>query len=277
MKFATIYTPSGTCAALVEGEGLREIPGAASLDELLEQGRLADAVTRATGPCHRVESVSFAPVVTRPSKVICVGHNYRAHIEEMGRDIPDHPVLFAKFAHSLLGAGHDIVLPPQSQSVDWECELAVIIGSTVRHATGQQAADAIAGYSLCNDISMRDWQFRTGQWLQGKMWEASTPLGPYLVTADELPASGAIITTAVDGQVKQRGDIHDLVFSPAYLVEYISTIITLNPGDVILTGTPGGVGFARQPQEFLSAGQSVTVALEGLGQLTNRLVAQEEA
>lgn len=274
MKLATIRLSDGqTAAVLVQGDEVVELQGVRDVGALLADGGLASVPARATGAHHALAEADLAPVVPHPSKIICVGHNYRAHIAEMGREEPQHPVLFAKFADSLLGAGDDIPLPPESDAVDWECELGIVIGATVRRAKGADAAAAIAGYTICNDVSMRDWQFRTVEWTSGKIWDASTPLGPVLATPDEIPAE-AHITTTVDGVEKQRGDIHDLVFDPAFLVEYVSTIITLNPGDVIISGTPGGVGHARDPKEYLKPGQTVTIAIDGIGELTNRTVAE---
>ncbi|GAA4708756.1 acylpyruvate hydrolase [Promicromonospora umidemergens] len=281
MKLATLRTTAAdgaatTVAARVEGDSLVTLPRYADVGAVLRAGALA--TVRQPGP-HDGErlplaSADLAPVVTSPGKIVCVGLNYKAHILEMGRDLPEHPTLFAKFADCLLGAGDDIPLPPESGTIDWEGELAVVVGSRVRRASADEALAAIAGYSVCNDVSMRDWQFRTKEWLQGKMWADSTPLGPVLATPEEIPAD-AQITTLVDGVERQRGDVHDLVHDPVHLVRYVSTILPLNPGDVIITGTPGGVGHARSPQEYLRPGQTVTVRIDGIGELTNRTVAEQ--
>lgn len=211
MKLATIRRPDGsTVAVRIDGDTATEL-GAADVGEVLRGAGLASVADdlvkldpAAGGAQHPLDSLDFAPLVTQPGKIICVGLNYRAHILEMGRDLPDYPVLFAKFADCLLGDGDDIVLPPESDQIDWEGELAVVIGSRVRRATAEQAEAAIAGYSICNDVSMRDWQFRTREWLQGKIWADSTPLGPVLATPDEIPAE-AYMVTIVDGVEKQRG------------------------------------------------------------------------
>lgn len=275
MKLATIRTaPESTAAVLLDGDEAIELDGVADLGELLAEVGTAAAPQLATGKRHLLADVDYAPVVPNPGKVICVGLNYRSHILEMKRDLPDAPTLFAKFADCLVGAGDAVMLPPESDQIDWEGELAIIIGASVRRASAEEARAAIAGYSICNDVSMRDWQFRTREWLQGKMWADSTPLGPVLATPDEIPAE-AYITTTIDGQVMQRGDIHDLVFDPIQLVSYISTILPLNPGDVIISGTPGGVGHAREPQVFLKDGQQVTVSIDGIGELSNRVVAED--
>lgn len=275
MKLATIIHDGATAVVRIDGDTAIVVPGHRDVGALLASDALAAAST-ATGEALSTTELEYAPLIPAPSKILCVGLNYRAHILEMKRDLPEYPVLFAKFPDTLVGAGHPVPLPSESTKIDWEGELAVIVARTVRRATPEQAEAAIAGYSIANDISMRDWQFRTREWLQGKIWEKSTPLGPVLATPDEIPAE-AYITTTVDGVQKQRGDIHDLVHDPVFLVSYISTITTLNPGDVIITGTPGGVGHAREPEEYLQGGSVVSVTIDGIGTLTNTLVAEESA
>jgi acylpyruvate hydrolase len=169
--------------------------------------------------------------------------NYRSHILEMGRELPAYPTLFAKFSSALVGAHDDIMLPAVSGQAGWEAELGLVIGTAVRHASPAQATAAMAGYTIVNDVSMRDWQWRTSEWLQGKAFEASTPVGPWLVT-------------------------------PADIVAYISQFTTLDPGDLIATGTPGGVGAGRKPQLFLGPDQTLVTAIDGLGELRNRCVAE---
>ena len=200
-------------------------------------------------------TLDYAPLVPHPEKTVCVGLNYRSHILEMGRELPEHPTLFAKYSSALIGARDDILLPRVSDKVDWEAELAVIIGAPARHVSVEEAGAAIAGYSVCNDVSVRDFQNRTLQWLQGKTFESSTPLGPALVTLDEFDdAAGLEITCSVDGEQVQKALTSDLVFGPAALVSYMSDIFTLMPGDVIATGTPAGVGHARMPPRYLRDG-----------------------
>jgi len=213
-------------------------------------------------------------VVPNPRKVLCLGLNYESHILEMGRDLPPHPTLFGKFARTLTAPRDPIPLPPESSEVDWEAELALVVARTVRRASRREAIDAIAGYTVANDISMRDWQWRTTQWLQGKIFDSSTPVGPVLVTPDELGVDAGApdleIRCEIDGQEMQRSHTGDLLFDPADIVVYVSTILTLEPGDLILTGTPGGVGAGRQPCIFLEPGQTVRTAVEGIGELVNR-------
>ena len=198
---------------------------------------------------------------------MCIGLNYRSHIAEMrGGDPPAYPTVFAKYRSSLIGAHDDIVLPPESSTVDWEAELAVIIGAPIRRVDRDAATAAIAGYSVLNDVSMRDWQNRTLQFLQGKTFESSTPLGPWLVTPDEpgaVPGPEQSIGCSVDGEVMQDSTTADLLFDVPHLVSYLSTVMTLLPGDVIATGTPSGVGAGRKPPRFLADGQLVVTTISG--------------
>jgi acylpyruvate hydrolase len=228
----------------------------------------------ADGPTHRAGTLDYAPVVPRPGKIVCVGLNYRTHIEEMGRELPRYPTLFAKFPEALIGPYDDLVLPAESDAVDWEAELAVVIGERVRHAGEDGARAAIAGYAVLNDVSMRDWQFRTSEWLQGKTFEATTPFGPHLVTTDEV-APDAQIVCELDGEVVQSSRISDLVFDPVQLIRYISTVLTLSPGDVIVTGTTGGVGHARKPPRYLRPGQKLVTRIAGIGELVTSVLGPE--
>jgi len=225
-----------------------------------------------------VEDLDLAPIATGGSKVLCVGHNFRQHILEMGHGLPDYPNVFSKFNDALVGPNDPIVLSEDATLWDWEAELALVIRKPAHRITADVADDFIAGYTIANDISARDWQRRTSQWLLGKTFERTTPVGPWLVTSDELNLSaGLTITCHVDGVEKQRSSTADLLFGPAYLVAYLSQVLTLQPGDVILTGTPAGVGAAREPQEQLTPGQVVTTEISGLGRLRNLCVAPEYA
>ncbi|MEB8338255.1 fumarylacetoacetate hydrolase family protein [Streptomyces endophyticus] len=274
MKLATLRTADGTRAVRLDGEVLVDL-GHADLGELFATDGWQATAAAASGTTYPVEGADFAPVVPHPSKVVCVGHNYTNHIKEMGRNLPSHPTLFPKFAETLIGANDAIVKPDETEALDWEVELAVVIGRRVRRADEEQAADAIAGFTVMNDISLRDWQFRTIEWTQGKIWEATTPVGPYVVTPDEVGGvrPALEVRTTVDGQVMQRDDTGTLLFDPVLLIRYISTAITLNPGDIIATGTPAGVGNARDPKVFLMPGQTVVTEITGLGACTNEVVA----
>ncbi len=256
------------------GDELVEIDGVGDVGALLHDPMWRARALAANGPPHPVAGVDFAPLVVRPDKVFCVGLNYRSHIEEMGNAVPEFPTLFAKFTDALIGANDSIAIPAESEKVDWEVELGVVIGHTVRRATAAQARAAIAGYTVVNDISMRDWQRRTVEFLQGKTFERSTPVGPYLLVADaDAPVPTFDLRCSVDGVVKQSSNTSDLVFDPVALVQYCSTIITLRPGDVIATGTPGGVGAARTPPEFLRPGAVVLTEIDGIGACRNVCVA----
>ncbi|MFJ8113627.1 fumarylacetoacetate hydrolase family protein [Streptomyces sp. NPDC096132] len=274
MKLATIRTAGGTRAVkLVSLDGADTLVdlGAPDLGTFLADPAWRTAAERAERPTYDVEGADFAPVVPNPSKVICVGHNYSNHIKEMGRELPSYPTLFPKYADTLLGANDPIVKPAETDALDWEVEFVVVIGQEVRRADDAQAEAAIAGFTVMNDISVRDWQFRTVEWTQGKIWDSSTPVGPYLVTPDEV---GGIrpalqVRTLVDGRVMQSDNTGTLLFDPVFLVKYISTIITLRPGDLIATGTPAGVGHARDPKVYLTGGETVVTEIDGLGVCTN--------
>jgi acylpyruvate hydrolase len=273
VRLATIRTPAGTRAVLVAGDVAREFD-APDVGALLA-GSEGAATLPLTGVEHRVDTLDYAPLLPAPRKIFCLGLNYRAHILEMGHDFPSHPTVFAKFPISLAGARDDVWLPRESDAVDWEAELGVVIGRTVRRASEDEARDAIAGYTVVNDVSMRDWQYRTQQWLQGKTWERSTPVGPVLVTPDEVEhATDLRVTCAVDGEVMQDGRTSDLLFGPVETVQYLSTICTLEPGDLISTGTPAGVGHGRKPPVYLRPGHVMTTAIDGIGELVNRCVAE---
>ncbi|MCX4967215.1 fumarylacetoacetate hydrolase family protein [Streptomyces sp. NBC_00654] len=277
MKLATIRTPDATRAVKLEGSVLVDL-GEADLGTLLAQpdwAGIAAARTVASGAAtYDVEGADFAPVVPQPSKVICVGHNYSGHIKEMGRELPSYPTLFPKFADTLTGANDPIEKPAETGALDWEVELVVVIGKPVRRASEDEAAAAIAGFTVMNDVSMRDWQFRTIEWTQGKIWDSSTPVGPYLVTPDEVGGvrPALEVSTTVDGRVMQRDNTGTLLFDPVFLVRYVSTITRLNPGDLIATGTPAGVGHARDPKIYLAGGETVVTEIAGLGACTNVIV-----
>jgi acylpyruvate hydrolase len=269
MKLATIRTsPTTTAAVVAVGDELVEV-GAPDVGGLLADISWRTRIQSASGVRHALGTANFASLVTRPDKVICVGLNYRSHIEEMGNAVPEYPTLFAKFTDALIGANDPIAIPSVSEKVDWEVELGVVIGATVRGATPEQARAAIAGYTVVNDISMRDWQRRTVEFLQGKTFEHSTPVGPYLLVDEGGAVPTFDVRCSVDGVVKQSSNTSDLVFDPVELIAYCSQIITLKPGDVIATGTPGGVGAARTPPEFLKVGSVVETEVVGVGVCRN--------
>ncbi|ESU71762.1 MULTISPECIES: fumarylacetoacetate hydrolase family protein [Geobacillus] len=218
------------------------------------------------------EEVKLNAPVPTPGKMICVGHNYREHILEMGREIPSYPVVFAKFANTVIGPEDDIPFYPISEQLDYEAEFAFVIGKRARNVSQAEALDYVAGYTIVNDVTYRDLQRRTLQWLQGKTVDGSAPMGPWLVTSDELTdPSGLGIALFVNGEERQRSNTANLVFTVPYLVEFLSGLMTLEPGDVILTGTPGGVGVARNPQVFLKDGDVVRIEVDKIGALENRV------
>lgn len=219
-----------------------------------------------------------ATLIPFPSKVFCIGLNYRNHILETGLELPEHPTVFTKFAQSLTGAQDAVPVPPEDHRLDWEGELCVVIGEPGRRIPVERAAEHIAGYAVSNDLSLRGYQGRTSEWTQGKCWEDSSPVGPWLVTPEDFP-DGARITTRVNGEVMQQDSTADLVFSPEDLVSYLSTLVTLLPGDLILTGTPAGVALARKGEDgrrpWLKPGDVLETEIEGLGAQRNEIVAEE--
>lgn len=231
---------------------------------------------RAAAPGRRqpVESVRLRPVVPAPPKIICMGRNYEAHATETGHRVPDHPVLFAKHTSSLTGPYDTIPMPRASTQLDWEAELCVVIGRKGRDIARSEALDHVAGYTVGNDFSVRDWQNRTGQWHAGKAWDGLTPLGPHLVTDDELPAgaAGLEVVCEVDGETMQEASTDQFIFGVADLIADISVFTCLVPGDVLFTGTPAGVGNAREPKVFLRPGQTVVTRIEAVGTLSNTVV-----
>ncbi|MTD55261.1 fumarylacetoacetate hydrolase family protein [Amycolatopsis pithecellobii] len=234
-------------------------------------GEVLASATELPGESVAAAEVYLCPVVPHPDKIVCVGLNYLAHVGESGRDLPTYPVLFTKFASSLIGPRDDIVLPPESAQVDYEAELAVVIGRAGRRIPRERAHEYILGYTVANDVTMRDYQYKTHQWLQGKSWDRSTPLGPYLLPPAEAEVTAARVRTVLGGKTVQDADTSLLIFDIPTLIATVSEFTTVLPGDVILTGTPGGVGFRRDPQLFLQDGDEITVEVEGIGALTNRV------
>lgn len=274
MRLATIRTTSGTQAVRVEGEeliGLRH----ADVGELLATGDIERAAHDETGESITIETANFATLVPRPQKIICVGLNYRSHILERGQEIPQFPTLFAKYANALIGANDEIILPNNADRPDWEVELGVVIGRPARHVDTTEARSVIAGLCTVNDVTMRDWQRRTLQWLQGKTFEHTTPVGPYLVTPDEVNYGLDLeVRCEIDGEVMQLDRTSELVFGTLEIVSYISQLTTLMPGDIIATGTTGGVGDSRTPQVYLKPGTQMRTVVEGLGACVNACVAE---
>ncbi len=238
-------------------------------------GDALERLAEATDAVHALDAVRFLPTIPNPDKVLCVGVNYRPHVEEMGRDVPTRPVIFVRFSGSQTGHGEPIYRPRVSVEFDFEGELAVIIGRGGRHIARADALEAVAGYACFMDGSVRDWQRHTMQFTPGKNFHQSGALGPWLVTRDEIPDPESLsLVTRVNGETMQRGSLRDLIFDIPALIEYLSTFTELMPGDVIATGTPGGVGAARKPPRWLVPGDTVEVAIERVGRLKNPVLAE---
>jgi acylpyruvate hydrolase len=276
MKLLTVRVGQGTSAAVLVEGAIDRLPYA-DVGELLRSAYGLDDARRAVA--GRVsglvppETEVLRPVL-RPGAIFCVGLNYRTHILEMGRELPAAPTLFSKLPRALTDPYADVVVPTASDCVDYEGELCAVIGIGGRGISRQDALNHVAGYTVMNDVTMRDYQRRTIQWFAGKTWEAATPVGPVVVTPDELTElASARLTLTVNGDLRQDALVGDLVFDVPALIEDISTVITLSPGDLIATGTPGGVGHAMDPQKFLRDGDVVETAIAGIGTLRNRFVA----
>ncbi|MFI7452942.1 fumarylacetoacetate hydrolase family protein [Nonomuraea sp. NPDC049714] len=225
-------------------------------------------------PEFALSDVTLLPPIPRPEKILCIGLNYRSHSEESGFDVPDYPAVFARFANGLVAHGAPLVRPNASGLLDYECELAVVIGKGGRHIAEHEALDHIAGYSLFNDGSVRDFQMKSQQWTMGKAFDATGAFGPELVTGDELPdgCSGLRIRTILNGEVLQDANTEDMIFDVPRLIAILSEAMTLAPGDVIVTGTPNGIGAFRNPQVWLQPGDECTIEIERIGTLTNPVV-----
>ncbi|MGF6769977.1 acylpyruvate hydrolase [Paraburkholderia sp. GAS199] len=251
----------GDLASLLRA-GPQELKSAGDL--LVTQGTLFEA-----------DEISFAPPVSTPEKIICVGLNYADHSIEAGYQVPDYPTLFARFPHSLIGHEARIVKPRESDQLDYEGELVAVVGRAGRRIPKAEALSYIAGYTLFNDATLRDYQFRTPQWTMGKNFDATGAIGPEFVTADELPegAAGLRIQTRLNGEIVQDANTSQMVFDVATLVALISDAMTLQPGDLIVTGTPSGIGMARTPQLWMKAGDVCEIDIERIGVLRNTVAA----
>jgi len=249
----------------------------ADLDAHIATGTLAAAGAKAlAGEAVAETDLTFFPLATRPSKIICLGLNYRDHAEEAGLGIPEFPVLFARFPSSLIGHNAPIILPKVSEQLDWEAELVVVLSKGGKNIAEADALNHVAGYSVFNDASIRDYQMKTPQWTAGKNFDDTGAIGPWLVTPDELPAgaAGLKIECRLDGVVMQSSNTSNLIFDVATTIHLLSTFMTLEAGDLLVMGTPGGVGIARNPQVWMKAGQICEVEIEGVGLLVNPIVAE---
>lgn len=280
MKIASFIHQGRATYGLVQPHGLYLKPGDAfvaqhpDLESVLASNAL-DAMARSAlqnGTPVQVSSTDFLPLLSHPNKFICVGLNYKTHVAETKRADSEYPSLFIRFNDTLAANGETIYRPSFSERFDWEGELAFVIGKGGRYIRQADAFEHIAGYTCVNDISVRDWQRHTHQFTPGKNFPRTAPLGPYLVTRDEVPdVSKLTLETRVNGQVMQHASLSDLIFNIPVLVEYISRFTPLSPGDVIATGTPGGVGDRREPPLYMKAGDTVEVEISGLGILRNTI------
>lgn len=251
--------------------------GCATLRELLERERLADAaeIAVSANADHALDRIAFAPVIPDPGKIICVGLNYRDHVAETGRTVTEKPALFARFACSQVGHLRPLVKPKVSDDFDYEGELALVIGRPGRHIPASRALDHVAGYACYNEGSVRDWQRHTSQFLSGKTFAESGGFSPWLVTTDEIPDPSRLrLQTRLNGTVVQDTATELMITPVPELIAYISTICPLAPGDVIVTGTPGGVGAKRTPPLWMRPGDTVEVEISGIGTLRNEIVAE---
>ncbi len=285
MRLATILTPKGPSACVADGLHYVELHATdpalpCSVRALLGGGpealRAAAAAARSPKAVkHDAATAKLLAPVHDPQKIVCLGLNYRDHAEESGAPIPREPILFSKYATSLVGNGEPIVLPPASAEVDYEAELVIVIGKRGRNLREEDAPDYVAGYTIGHDVSARDWQLKKDgkQWMAGKTFDTFAPVGPVLVTADEVPDPHNLpIRLRLNGQVMQDSNTRQMIFGVGPTLAYLSQIFTLEPGDLIFTGTPPGVGFARKPPVFLKSGDVVEVEIEGLGVLRNPVV-----
>ncbi|HVW17132.1 MAG TPA: fumarylacetoacetate hydrolase family protein [Solirubrobacteraceae bacterium] len=271
MRLGTLADGGATTAAVFVDGACAAIPGFADAGAVLRAGDdgLARARAAVAGELRPYDVADLRAPVLEPAAVICVGLNFRNHVVEMGREIPTAPTLFAKLPQALCGPADDVALTPLSKAVDYEGELVVVIGARARDVPERRAHEAIAGYTLMNDVSMRDLQYRSLQWFAGKNIEASTPVGPWIVTADEIDPAGSMLRVTVNDELRQQAPIADLIFDPARLVADVSRLVTLQPGDLLATGTPGGVGHGSDPPRYLADGDVVAVEVDGIGTLRN--------
>jgi 2-keto-4-pentenoate hydratase/2-oxohepta-3-ene-1,7-dioic acid hydratase in catechol pathway len=284
MKFVTFSQAGGKPQAgvLVEDRVI-SLAGAVFTDmlailagSLLARAKIDNWVYQpAANDVLALSSVKLLAPVPRPPKFICVGLNYRDHAAETGMELPKTPTIFSKFSNVVIGPGDPIVLPANSTRPDYEAELAFVIGKGGRHIAAHDWREHVFGYTIVNDVTARDFQFATTQWLMGKSFDTFAPMGPAIVTEDEIPDPHALdISLEIGGETLQKSNTRELIFQIPEILAHISSVVTLEPGDVVATGTPAGVGFARKPPRYLQPGEEVVISIQGLGQLTNPCVAE---
>ena len=283
MRFISYSVGNEECVGIKSGEGYRGLPIAEAGGDLQsflgqESGLTDLAKALEAAPEFVMSEVTLLPPVVRPGKVLCIGLNYSAHSAESGFEEPTYPTVFARFANGMVAHGEPLVRPNASDMFDYECELAVVVGTGGRHLSKAQALEHVAGYSAFNDGSVRDFQMRAPQWTMGKAFDQTGAFGPELVTPEELPEGcrGLRIRTILNGEVLQDGNTKDMIFDVATLVSTLSEVMTLEPGDVIVTGTPEGVGALRNPPVWLKPGDECTIEIEQIGSLTNPVVQEAQ-
>ncbi len=280
MKLASIVLDNESLYGVVADDTLR-IPDTVfrsrypDLKSVIAAGALNDVPDAVTQNDIALADVTFAPVIPNPGKTLCVGINFKAHMKEMGRGEPDYPVLFVRFADNQVGHGQPLLHPGVTEQYDYEGEFAFVIGKAGHRIAAADAYDHVAGYTCFMDGSVRDWQNHASQFTPGKNFYQTGSCGPWLVTTDEIPDPTVLnLQTRLNGEVMQQGNIGDLKFGVPEIIEYVSTFCQLEPGDVISTGTPGGVGFARKPPVWLRPGDTVEVDIDGIGILHNEVIAR---
>jgi 2-keto-4-pentenoate hydratase/2-oxohepta-3-ene-1,7-dioic acid hydratase in catechol pathway len=273
MKLVTFKREGSTSFGVLRGNEIVDLAALApDLISLLSAGSIEPATGAKRFPLNQVE---LLPPIPNPGKIVCVGLNYRSHLALLDDPIPEVPILFSKPNTALIGSGGAIVLPCVTKQVDFEGELAVIIGKKGKYIGESAALSYVAGYTCVNDVSAHDIEFRTSQWTSGKMLDTFCPLGPVLVTADEIANPNALrLLTVLNGEIMQDESTSDMLFPVAKLISYISSLATLEPGDIILTGTPAGLGCMRHPPVFLKPGDAISVEIEGIGKLANSVIAE---
>ncbi len=277
MRIVTYRSDRGARAGVLRDDSVVDVWDAlagegSSVCDLIASDRLAEAAEVAGGEPVPLERVELEPPVPDPEKIVCIGLNYRAHAAEAGIEPPDAPTFFAKFRNALAPPGATVPMPAASAKVDFEAEVAFVVGRRCSDVSESEAADFIAGYMLLNDLSARDLQFATPQWMPGKVFDGSAPCGPALVTPDEAgPHDRISFSLTLNGEEMQAASTDDLIFSVPALVAHLSKLMTLEPGDLVSTGTPAGVGSTRQPRVWLQPGDEITISSPTLGRLETRI------
>jgi acylpyruvate hydrolase len=283
VRLASIYTTSGLRLHVRGRSGYLDLaeatgnPRFAYVQSFLEDGVTALDAARAVaaGEGQEYQPEQFGPAVPAPERILCLGLNYSEHIQEGGREMPTFPDAFVRGRETVLAPYGDLVRPALTEKYDYEGELGIVIGAGGRYIPADKAMDAIAGFTVLNDASARDWQRAASQWTAGKNFDGSMPIGPEIVTPDEVNILDVALTTTLNGKVMQSARTSQMIVDVPSAVEFFSSFTTLRPGDVIATGTPGGVGFARTPPVWLEPGDTIEVSIEGVGAIRNKVVAEE--